>query len=121
MHLFYLHITFEVVYLTFPFLLACRKAFLACMLTHVDIEFNTILLVKCVLDYLGPSYLTGTDTTGCIRIPAAFCGLLSYRPSHGAVSMIGVLPNSQSLDTVGRAYLCSATAVDTDRNEQNHI
>lgn len=46
-------------------------------------------------------FALGTDTIGCIRIPAAFCGLLSYRPSHGTVSMIGVLPNSQSLDTVG--------------------
>lgn len=46
-------------------------------------------------------FALGTDTIGCIRIPAAFCGLLSYRPSHGAVSTIGVLPNSQSLDTVG--------------------
>ncbi|CAK7356982.1 unnamed protein product [Dovyalis caffra] len=45
-------------------------------------------------------FALGTDTIGCIRIPAAFCGLLSYRPSHGAVSMIGVLPNSRSLDTV---------------------
>ncbi|KAF7803724.1 outer envelope protein 64, mitochondrial [Senna tora] len=43
----------------------------------------------------------GTDTTGCVRIPASFCGILGFRPSHGAVSMIGVLPNSQSLDTVG--------------------
>lgn len=46
-------------------------------------------------------FALGTDTIGCIRIPAAFCGLLSYRPSHGAVSTIGILPNSQSLDTVG--------------------
>ncbi|XP_061970390.1 outer envelope protein 64, mitochondrial [Populus nigra] len=46
-------------------------------------------------------FALGTDTIGCIRIPAAFCGLLSYRPSHGAVSTIGVLPNSQSLDTIG--------------------
>ncbi|KAL3610836.1 hypothetical protein D5086_001856 [Populus alba] len=46
-------------------------------------------------------FALGTDTIGCIRIPAAFCGLLSFRPSHGAVSTIGVLPNSQSLDTVG--------------------
>lgn len=43
----------------------------------------------------------GTDTTGCVRIPASFCGILGFRPSHGAASMIGVLPNSQSLDTVG--------------------
>lgn len=36
-----------------------------------------------------------------MRIPASFCGVIGFRPSHGAVSMIGVLPNSQSLDTVG--------------------
>ncbi|GAB2270070.1 hypothetical protein Dimus_004983 [Dionaea muscipula] len=46
-------------------------------------------------------FALGTDTIGCVRIPAAYCGVLGYRPSHGAVSMIGVLPNSQSLDTVG--------------------
>ncbi|KAL1289598.1 outer envelope protein 64, mitochondrial isoform X1 [Arachis ipaensis] len=43
----------------------------------------------------------GTDTTGCVRIPAAFCGILGFRPSHGAVTTIGVLPNAQSLDTIG--------------------
>lgn len=43
----------------------------------------------------------GTDTTGCVRIPASFCGVIGFRPSHGAISTIGVLPNSQSLDTVG--------------------
>ncbi|XP_062176378.1 outer envelope protein 64, mitochondrial [Alnus glutinosa] len=43
----------------------------------------------------------GTDTVGCVRIPASFCGILGFRPSHGAISTIGVLPNSQSLDTVG--------------------
>lgn len=36
-----------------------------------------------------------------MRVPASFCGILGYRPSHGTVSMISVLPNSQSLDTVG--------------------
>ncbi|XP_042014026.1 outer envelope protein 64, mitochondrial-like [Salvia splendens] len=43
----------------------------------------------------------GTDTTGCIRIPASFCGIIGFRPSHGTVSTIGVSPNSQSLDTIG--------------------
>ncbi|KAK4790105.1 hypothetical protein SAY86_017409 [Trapa natans] len=42
-----------------------------------------------------------TDATGCVRIPASFCSVLGYRPSHGAVSVVGVLPNSPSLDTVG--------------------
>ncbi|MED6108739.1 hypothetical protein PIB30_026825 [Stylosanthes scabra] len=46
-------------------------------------------------------FAIGTDTTGCVRIPAAFCGILGFRPSHGAVTTIGVLPNAQSLDTVG--------------------
>uniref|UniRef100_A0A7N0T0Y3 Amidase domain-containing protein n=1 Tax=Kalanchoe fedtschenkoi TaxID=63787 RepID=A0A7N0T0Y3_KALFE len=46
-------------------------------------------------------FALGTDTVGCIRIPAAICGILGFRPSHGSVSMIGVQPNSQSLDTVG--------------------
>ncbi|KAG6436327.1 hypothetical protein SASPL_101223 [Salvia splendens] len=43
----------------------------------------------------------GTDTTGCIRIPASFCGIIGFRPSHGTVSTIGVSPNSQNLDTIG--------------------
>ncbi|KDP40901.1 hypothetical protein JCGZ_24900 [Jatropha curcas] len=46
-------------------------------------------------------FALGSDTIGCIRIPAAFCGIFGYRPSHGSISMIGAIPNSQSLDTVG--------------------
>lgn len=43
----------------------------------------------------------GTDTVGCVRIPAAFCGILGFRPSHGLVSSAGVVANSQSLDSIG--------------------
>ncbi|KAK3185045.1 hypothetical protein Dsin_032331 [Dipteronia sinensis] len=46
-------------------------------------------------------FALGTDTIGGVRIPASFCGILGYRPSQGAVSTIGILPNSQTLDTVG--------------------
>lgn len=46
-------------------------------------------------------FALGSDTVGCVRIPAAFCGIFGYRPSHGVVSNIGVLTNSQSLGTVG--------------------
>ncbi|XP_022744382.1 outer envelope protein 64, mitochondrial-like isoform X3 [Durio zibethinus] len=46
-------------------------------------------------------FALGTDTIGCVRIPASFCGILGFRPSHGAVSTIGLLPNSQSLDAIG--------------------
>jgi len=47
----------------------------------------------------------GTDTIGCVRIPASYCGVFGFRPSHGAVSTIGVLTNSQSFDTVGMTIL----------------
>uniref|UniRef100_M1AFY4 Amidase domain-containing protein n=1 Tax=Solanum tuberosum TaxID=4113 RepID=M1AFY4_SOLTU len=49
-------------------------------------------------------FALGTDTTGCIRVPVAFCGVFGFRPSHGAVSTIGVLPVSQSLDSIGIKY-----------------
>lgn len=47
---------------------------------------------------------SGIDTTGGVRIPASFCGILGFRPSQGTVSSIGVLPNSQSLETVGTLH-----------------
>lgn len=43
----------------------------------------------------------GIDTVGGVRVPAAYCGVLGFRPSHGIVSQMGVLPVSASLDTVG--------------------
>ncbi|KAG0557088.1 hypothetical protein KC19_11G101300 [Ceratodon purpureus] len=44
----------------------------------------------------------GTDTAGSVRVPAAFCGILGFRPSHGAVPVVGVTPMAQSFDTVGQ-------------------
>lgn len=46
-------------------------------------------------------FALGTDTGGSVRVPAAFCGIIGFRPSHGAVSTVGVVPMSQSFDTVG--------------------
>jgi Asp-tRNA(Asn)/Glu-tRNA(Gln) amidotransferase A subunit family amidase len=43
----------------------------------------------------------GTDTLGSVRIPAAFCGIVGYKPARGAISRRGVFPNSSTLDTVG--------------------
>lgn len=42
----------------------------------------------------------GSDTAGSIRVPASYCGLLGFRPTHGAVSTAGLLPLAPSFDTV---------------------
>lgn len=47
------------------------------------------------------NFALGIDADGGVRIPAAFCGILGFRPSHGGVSTVGVVPMAQSFDTVG--------------------
>jgi amidase len=42
-----------------------------------------------------------TDTLGSIHIPASYCWLYGFRPTHGAISTTGVMPLAQSFDTVG--------------------
>ncbi|MEM8952371.1 MAG: indoleacetamide hydrolase [Pseudomonadota bacterium] len=43
----------------------------------------------------------GTDTGGSCRIPAALCGCVGFRPSHGRYSQTGVIPISHTRDTIG--------------------
>ena len=43
----------------------------------------------------------GTDTLGSVRVPASYCGVYGYRPTHGAIPAAGVLPLAQRFDTVG--------------------
>src|ERR1700733_9055966 len=43
----------------------------------------------------------GTDTSGSIRIPAAFCGCVGMKQTWSRVSRYGVLPLADSLDHAG--------------------
>ena len=43
----------------------------------------------------------GTQTIGSIVRPAAFCGVVGFKPSYGRISAEGVIPLAPSLDHVG--------------------
>lgn len=54
----------------------------------------------------------GTDTAGSIRIPAAFCGVVGFKPSRGVLSLDGCTPLAPSFDTAG---VMAATVEGVDR------
>lgn len=53
-----------------------------------------------VADHMLP-LATGTQTAGSIVRPAAYCGVVGFKPSYGRVSRSGLKMISESLDTVG--------------------
>ena len=46
-------------------------------------------------------FAIGTDTGGSVRVPASNCGIWGLRPSHGLISVAGVMPFAPTFDTVG--------------------
>jgi Asp-tRNA(Asn)/Glu-tRNA(Gln) amidotransferase A subunit family amidase len=53
-----------------------------------------------VADFMVPAAL-GTQTVGSVIRPAAFCGIVGFKPSYSLVPIDGVKPSAPTMDTVG--------------------
>lgn len=56
----------------------------------------------------------GTDTAGSVRMPAALCGIVGFKPSKSRVPTDGVFPLSYTCDSVGPLAGSVTDCVQTD-------
>ena len=67
-------------------------------------------------------YALGSDTGDSIRKPAAYCGIVGYKPTYGMISRYGLFPFASSLDTCGcltRSVKDAAIVVDAMKGKDD--
>jgi amidase len=113
---------------------------LACSLDGINVHFGTPINPQASDRIPGGSssgpasvvasgevdFALGTDTAGSVRVPASYCGIFGFRPSHDYISAEGVLPLGPSFDTVGvlarssdLLQLVSNTLLKNDNGDDN--
>ncbi len=68
-------------------------------------------------------YATGSDTGDSIRKPAAYCGIVGYKPTYGMISRYGLFPFASSLDHCGaltRSVKDAAIVVDAMKGKDKY-
>lgn len=68
-------------------------------------------------------YALGSDTGDSVRKPAAYCGIVGYKPTYGMLSRYGLFPYASSLDHVGvlsRSVTDAAIVVDAMKGKDSH-
>ena len=68
-------------------------------------------------------FALGSDTGDSIRKPAAYCGIVGYKPTYGMLSRYGLFPFASSLDHCGvltRSVLDAAIVTDIMKGQDNH-
>ena len=68
-------------------------------------------------------FALGSDTGDSIRKPAAFCGIVGYKPTYGMLSRYGLFPFASSLDHCGvltRSVLDAAIVTDIMKGIDEH-
>lgn len=70
-------------------------------MSYVSNALAEVSMIIHVDQYPPDESALGTDTGGSVRLPAAYTGIVGFKPSYGLVSRWGVVAYANSMDTVG--------------------